>query len=439
MHAALLQQKRGFVPVLLAGVGLAGAAYLVSLTSRAYRRMQEEEGGGPSDSATGEGPKAAADVLARVLGLDLGTTFAKIAQQDRSNKSLELLVNREGKRSTPMYFYRSSPDEPLQIGAIARNARFVKAQNVSQRGFVSLFNIAEAPNWPLGLEGLSLDDLIKALTKDLVKSVAAKQDSDSDLLGRTVAILTAPNNFSAEASDRLVNAVRSAGIDCVGSIPNAVAAVKGAAKTLGPSKRSSLLPDGDAKVTIFVVDVGGLTTQLSLVQAEEGGQKLTLVKDHTVPFGGDHFDEAVVKHLVAEFAKGNKGLDLLKDTQSVSRLHEAAETAKHELSTSFSSKISLPFITATQAGPLHLEATLSRTQLERLISLQVDEIREGIKKVLFSSAATAPLKGILLCGGGARMPCFTRVVQEVTGGLEPILAPSPDEVCALGAAGFIDE
>jgi len=401
--------------------------------------MQDEEGG-PSESAAEGSAKAApsVDELARVLGLDLGTTFAKIAQQDRSNKSLELLVNREGKRSTPAYVYRHSEDEPLQTGALARNARFVKAQNVSPRGFVSLLNSAEAPSWPLKLEGLNLDDLVKALTKDLVKSVAAKQDSDTDLLGRTVAILTAPNSFSAEACDRLVNAVRAAGIDVVGSIPDAVAAVKGSAKTLGPSKRSSLLPDGDAKVTIFVVDVGGLTTQLSLVQAEEGGQKLTLLKDHSVPFGGDHFDEAVVKHLVTEFAKGNKGLDLLADNQSVSRLHEAAENAKHELSTSFSSKISLPFITATQAGPLHLEATLSRTQLERLISPHVDEIRAGIKQVLFSSAATAPLKGILLCGGGARMPCFTRVVQEVTGGLEPIIAPAPDEVGAIGAAAFVD-
>jgi molecular chaperone DnaK len=248
-----------------------------------------------------------------------------------------------------------------------------------------------------------------------------------------VAIVSAPNNFSEQAKDRLLNAVSHAGVDAVGVVPDGISAILGAFKVLGSTKGSSLSSDG-APVTVTVVDVGGACTQLSLVTIE--GKKHNLIKALTIPIGGESFDEIIAKYLASEFSKASGGLnpfDLLQDPQAKQRLHDAAESAKHDLSTTKSTSISIPFISASQKGPLHLNVKLTRAQFEHLLDPGLQEIKKSFKDLLFNGGATAPLKSVLLCGGGARMPVFPAMVREVTG-LDATTVPTPEEVSAIGAS-----
>jgi len=444
-RASQLQAKRTVFPVIAAGVAMAVVGGVVKYGVRAYKRIQEEDalgggggGGGQeegaADSSSSDNPKARGEAIARVLGIDLGTAFSKVAVHDEEARSVTVCESKDGRRSVAASVFRHSAEEDLQPGHLARAARFVKPGNTAH-AFTPLLN-AEESNNIVRIDGAEylVDDLCTRLAANLLSAADNKLDKGAS----SVAIIAAPNNFSYEANERLIAAVRKAGVDAIGTIPDGIASVIGSAKVLGPTRGHVVSSDSGSPVTVAVVDVGGACTQLCLVTVD--GPNYSLVNSVTVDgIGGEAFDALLASYLAAEFSKHNSGLDLLQDAQAKQRVFDAAESAKHDLSTNKSTEVKVPFISATQRGPLHLNVTLSRSQLDRVLSAPMLKIKAEFKNLLFSGGATAPLKSVLLCGGGARMPAFTAMVQEVTGGLEAVVVPAPEEVAAIGAAASLEQ
>lgn len=428
-----LQAKRTIFPVIVAGLGIAGVMTLIKYTARALKRIKEEDEAGVGYDESSSAPFSP-EAVARVVGVDLGTSFMKIALQNLEgdeSKTVTVCESKDGRRLIPAVFYRHSSSEgsrDLQIGAIARAARFVKPEKTLS-GFVSKLNDPKSGVLKLDGEDFSVDELCQLAAENLLSAAKDKLAVAEGKLA--VAVISVPNLFSKEASERLLSAVRKAGVEPVGYLPDAVASILGSVKVLG-TRSHDISSEAGSPRTVAVVDVGGAITQLCLVTVD--GRQHKLVKAVTVEVGGEAFDAAIVGYLAAEFAKGNGGLNLLEDAQAKQRLFDAAEAAKHDLATNKSTSVSVPFISASAKGPLHLNSTISRALVEQLVSKHTAQIKADFKDLLYHGGATAPLKSVLLVGGGARMPVFHAMVREVTGGLDPIVVPAPEEVASIGAA-----
>lgn len=439
-----LQSRRQIWPIVAAGVGVYVAGTAITYVIRAYKRMQNEnstsETSNVSAEESSEPSSSTHDAeIKSVIGIDLGTSFSKTAIFDMN--ILSVVENREGKRSVPAFVYKHAPEEEgLQTGTTARAARFVKP-NKTLGGFTMRLNDHEAKSSMIDGEPHDVDSLCTLLAKELVNSARDKIGSSSGALGRTVAILSSPNSFSQLANERLLKSVRAAGIEALATIPDGIASIIGAVRILG-NEGAALLPDG-ATTTVCVIDVGSAITQLSLIQCEGSGAQLNktrfkLINEKTVKIGGETFDASIVAFINSEFGKRNGGINLLLDGLSQQRCHDAAEVAKHDLSSTKSTRINIPFISATANGPLHIDVPLTRSQLEEILSQDLKEIKKNIKEILYNGGATAPLRAVLLVGGGARMPAILTIVEDVTGGMRPITVPAPEEVAVLGAAALID-
>jgi len=445
---------------------------------RAMRKMEEErirnEGGSvgmdveEENEAEGAGSPRRTQRLNTIdecLGLDLGSSFSKITHMEKkeSRMFVEVLENREGRRVVATAV--TNLNDELACGQLARAARFstpkktifgtpillgVEEGSLQEAALVESifksFPFAFAAKGKITLGNNAGSNSIKQLNtllfKDLVSAASAKLGAARQL---PPAIVSHPNFFNAESQAALLAACREAGVEAVSLVPDGVSAYISFVESASTSSSSSSrqLPPSQA-ATVAVLDIGGRITQMSLLHVEHDEQRragfaVRMLKEKTLfDVGGDFFDEALVEHLASKFAQQNN-INLLQDEQAKQRLFDAAETAKVSLSSQKSTEISIPFITATQKGPLHLTVAVSRSTLDSLLEPKVIKLKAAFTKILMDpSEATAPLAQIVICGGGSRMAFVRTLVMEATGGLVPCKIEEPEMACAIGAAAFAD-
>ncbi|MDQ1615304.1 MAG: molecular chaperone DnaK [Actinomycetota bacterium] len=249
-----------------------------------------------------------------------------------------------------------------------------------------------------------------------------KRDAEA-YLGETIAdaVITVPAYFEDAQRQATKEAGEIAGLNVLRIVnePTAAALAYG-------------LDKGETDQTILVFDLGGGTFDVSLLEIGEGvvEVKATSGDNH---LGGDDWDQRIVDHLVKAFQNGH-GVDLSKDKMALQRLREAAEKAKIELSSSTETTINLPYITASDAGPLHLDEKVTRSQFQQMTTDLLDRCKAPFKSVLSDAGiGVSEINHVVLVGGSTRMPAVVDLVKELTGGKEPNKGVNPDEVVAIGA------
>src|ERR687891_478083 len=368
--------------------------------------------------------------MAKTIGIDLGTTNSCMAVLEGGEPTV--IENAEGGRTTPSVVAFSKGGERL-VGTVAKRQAVTNPENTifSIKRFMGRkeaegreeetivpYQVVSGPNDDVRVEvrgKQSSPPEISAMILQKLKSDAEQK------LGDTVdaAVITVPAYFNDDQRQATKDAGKIAGLDVKRIINEPTAA----ALAYGLDKEES-------DQTILVFDLGGGTFDVSVLEIGDGvfEVKATAGDNH---LGGDNWDKAIVEWLVAEF-KRDQGVDLSQDKNSLQRLYEAAEKAKIELSTTQETQINLPFITATDAGPKHLDLKLSRAKLNELTSDLLDRIVSPVKQAL-SDAGAPDIEHVVLVGGMTRMPAVRDRVKELTG-KDPHQGVNPDEVVAVGAA-----
>ncbi len=366
--------------------------------------------------------------MGKTIGIDLGTTNSCVAVLEGGEPSV--LENAEGGRTTPSVVAFTDSGERL-VGTVAKRQavmnpektifsikRFMgrKEAEVKEEETIVPYKVEAGPNGDVridvGGKQYSPPEISAMILQKLKTDAEAK-------LGETVdsAVITVPAYFNDDQRQATKDAGKIAGLDVKRIINEPTAA----------SLAYGL--DKEADQTILVFDLGGGTFDVSVLEIGDGvfEVKATAGDNH---LGGDNWDKAIVEWLVAEF-KRDQGVDLSADKNSLQRLYEAAEKAKIELSTTQETQINLPFITATDAGPKHLDIKLSRSKLNELTSDLLERIVSPVKQALTDSGAD--IDHVVLVGGMTRMPAVRDKVKELTG-TDPHQGVNPDEVVAVGAA-----
>jgi molecular chaperone DnaK len=368
--------------------------------------------------------------MAKTIGIDLGTTNSCVAVLTGGEP--EVLPNAEGGRTTPSVVGFSKSGERL-VGTVAKRQAVTNPEN-------TVFSVKRF----MGRKYAEVDEEMKIVPYEVVRgpngdariSAAGKEYSPPEIsamilqklksdaeafLGDTVdsAVVTVPAYFNDAQRQATKDAGKIAGLDVKRIInePTAAALAYGL--------------DKEHDQTILVFDLGGGTFDVSILEIGDGvfEVKSTAGDNH---LGGDNFDKAIVDWMVAEFRR-EQGIDLSQDKMALQRLYEAAEKAKIELSTTTSSQINLPFVTADQSGPKHLDLTLSRAKLEELCRPLLERLVGPTKQALADSGVGSGIDHVVLVGGMTRMPAVQERVKELTG-KEPHKGMNPDEVVAVGAA-----
>jgi len=347
--------------------------------------------------------------MARVLGIDLGTTNSCMAIMEGGE--VTVIPNAEGGRTTPSVVAFSKDGqilvgEPAKRQAITNPERTI-ASIKRKMGTDERIKIDERDYTPQEISAMILRKL--------------KEDAESYLGEKiTQAVITVPAYFADSQRQATKDAGRIAGLEVLRIINEPTAA----ALAYGLDK------EGDQ--TIMVYDLGGGTFDVSILELGGGVFEVKATSGNT-HLGGDDFDKRIVDWMVAEFKK-EYGVDLSKDRMALQRLRDAAEKAKKELSSLVSTNINLPFITATEAGPLHLDMTLSRAKLEELIRDLV-ELTVGPVKQALEDASLKPtdINNVILVGGSTRIPLVQETVRKIVN-KEPRKDINPDECVAIGAA-----
>jgi molecular chaperone DnaK len=366
--------------------------------------------------------------MSKTIGIDLGTTNSAVAVLTGGEP--EVLPNAEGGRTTPSVVGFSKTGERL-VGTVAKRQAVTNPEN-------TIFSVKRF----MGRKYSEVDEEMKIVPYEVVRGangdarikVGDKEYSPPEIsamilqklradaeafLGETVtdAVITVPAYFNDAQRQATKDAGKIAGLDVKRIINEPTAA----ALAYGLDKESDQ--------TILVFDLGGGTFDVSVLEIGDGvfEVKATAGDNH---LGGDNFDKAIVDWMVAEF-KVSQGIDLSNDRMALQRLYEAAEKAKIELSTTTSSQINLPFITADQSGPKHLDLQLTRAKLEELTHDLLERLVGPTKQALSDSGVT--VGHVVLVGGMTRMPAVQERVKELTG-KEPHKGVNPDEVVAVGAA-----
>ena len=350
--------------------------------------------------------------MSRAVGIDLGTTNSVVSVLEGGEPTV--IANAEGARTTPSVVAFAKNGEVL-VGEVAKR----QAVTNVDRTIRSVKRHIGETNWSVAIDDKKYN--AQEISARILQKL--KRDAES-YLGETVtdAVITVPAYFNDAQRQATKDAGQIAGLNVLRIVnePTAAALAYG-------------LDKGDQEQTILVFDLGGGTFDVSLLEIGEGvvEVKATSGDNH---LGGDDWDQRVVDHLVTAFKNAN-GVDLSTDKVAVQRLREAAEKAKIELSASQSANINLPYITASDAGPLHLDETLTRAQFQQLTADLLERTKAPFQQVIKDAGIkVGDIDHVVLVGGSTRMPAVTDLVKELTGGKEPNKGVNPDEVVAIGAA-----
>ena len=346
--------------------------------------------------------------MAKTIGIDLGTTFSAVAVMEGGKPTI--IANAEGARTTPSVV--SIKNGERVVGQVARNQAIVHPENT-----VRSIKRYMGTNHKVIIEGKEYTP------QEISAMILQKLKTDAEAyLGTKIidAVITVPAYFNDAQRQATKDAGAIAGLNVkrIVNEPTAAALAYGLDKTQDQ--------------TILVFDFGGGTFDVSVLEISEGvfEVKATSGNNH---LGGDDIDDALIDWLATEFKKSH-GVDLREDKVALQRLKEAAEKAKIELSTKVNASISLPFITADQSGPKHLNTELSRAKFEDLISEILEKLKAPTEKAL-KDAGLESSDGykVLLVGGSTRIPAVQIIVKEITG-KEGDKSVNPDEAVAVGAA-----
>lgn len=371
--------------------------------------------------------------MAKVVGIDLGTTNSCVAVMEGGKPTV--IANAEGFRTTPsVVAYAKNGD--LLVGQIAKRQavmntgntfysvkRFIgrKSDEVANETKEVAYEVVKDNNGNVKLNCPAQDK--QFAPEEISAQVLRKLIEDaSKYLGEKVtqAVITVPAYFNDSQRQATKDAGKIAGVEVLRIINEPTAA----SLAYGLDKKSN--------ETILVFDLGGGTFDVSILEVGDGVFEVLATAGDT-HLGGDDFDKKIVDYLASEFQK-NEGIDLRKDNQALQRLTEAAEKAKIELSSATQSDINLPFITATQDGPKHLDVSLTRAKFEELCSDLIDRCRIPVEQALKDSKLSKDaIDEVVMVGGSTRIPAIVDITKKVLG-KDPNQTVNPDEVVAIGAA-----
>ncbi|ANZ99827.1 molecular chaperone DnaK [Carnobacterium divergens] len=347
--------------------------------------------------------------MSKIIGIDLGTTNSAVAVLEGGEA--KIIANPEGNRTTPSVV--SFKNGEIQVGEVAKRQAVTNPNTIA-----SIKRHIGEDGYTVEVEGKKYTPQeISAMTLQYLKGFA------EEYLGEKVdkAVITVPAYFNDAQRQATKDAGKIAGLEVerIVNEPTAAALAYGLDKT-----------DKDEKVLVF--DLGGGTFDVSILELGDGVfDVLSTAGDNKL--GGDDFDNKIIDYMVAEFKKEN-GIDLSNDKMAVQRLKDAAEKAKKDLSGVTSTQISLPFITAGEAGPLHLEMNLTRAKFDELTHDLVDRTKGPVRQALKDAGLSASeIDEVILVGGSTRIPAVVEAVKKETN-QEPNKSVNPDEVVAMGAA-----
>lgn len=346
--------------------------------------------------------------MSKIIGIDLGTTNSCVSVLEGGEA--KVIPNPEGNRTTPSVVAFKNGER--QVGEVA------KRQSITNPNTIMSVKRHMGTDYKVDIEGKEYSPQeVSAIILQYLKSYA------EEYLGEKVekAVITVPAYFNDAERQATKDAGKIAGLEVERIInePTAAALAYGMDKT-------------DEDQTILVYDLGGGTFDVSILELGDGVFEVkSTAGDNRL--GGDDFDQVIIDYLVEQFKKEN-GIDLSKDKMAVQRLKDAAEKAKKDLSGVTTTQISLPFITAGEAGPLHLEVSLSRAKFDELSSHLVERTMGPTRQALSDAGLSASeIDRVILVGGSTRIPAVQEAIKKATG-KEPHKGVNPDEVVAMGAA-----
>jgi len=370
--------------------------------------------------------------MAKVVGIDLGTTNSCVAVMEGGKPTV--IANAEGFRTTPSVVAFAKNGDNL-VGQIAKRQAVMNPENTfySVKRFIGRrYDEVSNEATEVSYKVLSSNGNVKLDCPIVGKPFAPEEisakvlrklvEDASKYLGETVtqAVITVPAYFNDSQRQATKDAGKIAGIEVLRIINEPTAA----SLAYGFDKKSN--------ETILVFDLGGGTFDVSVLEVGDGVFEVLATSGDT-HLGGDDFDKKIVDFLAEKFKK-DEGIELRKDKQALQRLTEAAEKAKIELSSVTQAEINLPFITATQDGPKHLDTTLTRAKFEELCSDLIDRCRVPVENALRDAKLNkGDIDEVVLVGGSTRIPAVHQIVKQVLG-KDPNQSVNPDEVVAVGAA-----
>ena len=348
--------------------------------------------------------------MGRAVGIDLGTTNSVVSVMEGGEPTV--IANAEGSRTTPSVVAFSKSGEVL-VGEVAKRQAITNPDRT-----VRSVKRHMGTDW-----SIDVDD--KTYTAQEISArilMKLKRDAEA-YLGDTVdqAVITVPAYFDDAQRQATKEAGQIAGLEVLRLVaePTASALAYGL--------------DKEDEQTVLVFDLGGGTFDVSILEIAEGVFDVKSTHGDS-RLGGDDWDQAVIDWMITTF-KNNHGVDLSNDRMAIQRLKEAAEKAKIDLSQASETTINLPFLTATDAGPLHFEETLTRAKFNELTADLLDRLRGPFNYAIKDAGvAVSDIDHVILVGGSTRIPAVKDLVKELTGGKDPHQGVNPDEVVAVGAA-----
>jgi molecular chaperone DnaK len=346
--------------------------------------------------------------MSKIIGIDLGTTNSCVSVLEGGEP--KVIPNPEGNRTTPSVIAFKNGER--QVGEVA------KRQAITNPNTIISIKRHMGTNYKVDIEGKDYTPQeLSAIILQYLKSYA------EDYLGEPVtkAVITVPAYFNDAERQATKDAGKIAGLEVERIInePTAAALAYGLDKT-------------DQDQTILVYDLGGGTFDVSILELGDGVFEVKATAGDN-RLGGDDFDQVIIDYLVEQFKKEN-GIDLSQDKMAVQRLKDAAEKAKKDLSGVASTQISLPFITAGAAGPLHLEVSLTRAKFDEITAHLVERTMGPVRQALSDAGLTpSQIDKVILVGGSTRIPAVQEAIKKTTN-QEPHRGVNPDEVVAMGAA-----
>ena len=369
----------------------------------------------------------------KVVGIDLGTTNSVVAAIEGGQPTV--ITNAEGFRTTPSIVAYTKKEE-LLVGQIAKRQAVINPENTffSVKRFIGCkeneiseeskelpYKVIQDNNGNIKIKCSSLNKDFSP--EEISAQVLRKLIADAkEYLGQEVtkAVITVPAYFNDSQRQATIDAGKIAGIEVLRIINEPTAA----SLAYGLDKKQN--------ETILVFDLGGGTFDVSILEVGDGIFEVLSTAGDT-NLGGDDFDKALVRWLVEDF-ESKEGIILTKDIQALQRLTEAAEKAKMELSTVEKTTINLPFITADQSGPKHIQQDLTREKFESLCKNLIDRCRIPVEKAIKDAKLDkSEINEVVLVGGSTRIPAIQQLVESLTG-KKPNKSVNPDEVVAIGAA-----